>query len=157
MTPWTITGQSPLSLEFFRQEYWSGLPFPPPGDLSNPGTELSSPTSNALAGGFFTAEPSGKPYFLAICFWLRQVFVQACGLSCPTACGILVPWPGIEPTSPILEGWFLTTRPSGKFQIVLAKKKRNSFCESLGHQGMGSLVWMAPFLTKSSQSYPFLA
>ena len=90
-TPWTVACQAPLSLEFFRQEYWSGLPFPPPGDLSNPGTELSSPTSNALAGGFFTAEPSGKPYFLAICFWLRQVFVQACGLSCPTACGILVP------------------------------------------------------------------
>ena len=43
---------------FSRQEYWSGLLFPPPGDLPDPGIELASP---ALAGGFFTSEPSGKP------------------------------------------------------------------------------------------------
>ena len=42
----------------FRQEYWTKLPFPSPGDLSNPGIE---PTSPALAGGFFTTEPPGKP------------------------------------------------------------------------------------------------
>ena len=46
--------QAPLSMGFPRQEYWSGLPFPPPGDLPHPGVE---PTSPALAGGFFTAEP----------------------------------------------------------------------------------------------------
>ena len=45
---------------FSRQEYWSGLPFPSPGDLPDPGMELRSP---ALAGGFFTSEPPGKPYF----------------------------------------------------------------------------------------------
>ena len=44
---------------FPRQEYWSGLPVPPPGDLLNPGTELGSP---ALADGFFTIEPPGKLY-----------------------------------------------------------------------------------------------
>ena len=48
-------------LEFPRQEYWSGLPFPPPGDLPDPGIEPMSP---ALAGRFFTAEPPGKPYLL---------------------------------------------------------------------------------------------
>ena len=58
MTPWTVTCQTPLSMEFSRQEYWSGLLFPPPGDLPNPGTEPMSP---ALAGGFFTTEPLGKP------------------------------------------------------------------------------------------------
>ena len=42
-TPRTVTHQAPLSMEFFRQEYWSVLPFPSPGDLSNPGTELRSP------------------------------------------------------------------------------------------------------------------
>ena len=42
-TPWTTVGQAPLALEFSRQEYWSGLPFPPPGDLSNPGTKPGSP------------------------------------------------------------------------------------------------------------------
>ena len=45
---------------FSRQEYWSGLPCPPSGDLSDPGTELASLTSPTLAGGFFTHEPPGK-------------------------------------------------------------------------------------------------
>ena len=51
---------SPLgsSVGFFGQEYWSGLPFPIPGDLSNPGIEPACP---ALAGGFFTTVPCGKP------------------------------------------------------------------------------------------------
>ena len=44
-----------------REEYWSGLPFPPPGDLPNPGSEPMSPASSALAGVFFTTEPPGKP------------------------------------------------------------------------------------------------
>ena len=59
--PWTVAHQAPLSVEFPRQEYWSGLPFPTPGDLPNPGIEPASPVSPALAGGFFTTEPCGKP------------------------------------------------------------------------------------------------
>ena len=50
-TPWTVALQTPLSMGFSRQEYWSELPCPPPGDLPKPGIE---PTSPALAGGFFT-------------------------------------------------------------------------------------------------------
>ena len=46
---------------FPRQEYWSGLPFPTPGDLPDPEIELTSLASPALAGGFFTTEPPGKP------------------------------------------------------------------------------------------------
>ena len=54
-TPWTITHQAPPSIELFRHRYWSGLPFPPPGDLPDPGIErTSSLASPALAGGFFT-------------------------------------------------------------------------------------------------------
>ena len=49
---------TPLSMEFSRQEYWSGLPFPALGDLPNPGIQ---PVSPVLAGGFFTTEPPGKP------------------------------------------------------------------------------------------------
>ena len=60
-TPWTVAGQAPLSLEFSRQEYWSGLPFPTLGDLPNPGTETARLASPALAGGFFTTEAPGKP------------------------------------------------------------------------------------------------
>ena len=59
-TPWTIACQSPLSVGFPWQEYWSGLPFPSPGDLPNPGIKPVSPAS-ILAGRFFTAEPPGKP------------------------------------------------------------------------------------------------
>ena len=56
--PRTITHQAPLSVEFSRQEGWSGLPpFPPPGDLPNPGIELASAVSPALAGRFLTTEP----------------------------------------------------------------------------------------------------
>ena len=58
VTSWTVAGQAPLSMRFPRREYWSGLPFPPPWDLPDPGIEPASP---ALAGRFFTTEPPGKP------------------------------------------------------------------------------------------------
>ena len=45
-----------------QQEYWSGLPFPPPRDLSDPGIKPTSPEAPVLAGGFFTTEPLGKPF-----------------------------------------------------------------------------------------------
>ena len=58
VTPWTVAYQAPLSMGFSRQEYWSGVPFPSPGDLPNPGIEPSSPTLWADA---LTSEPPGKP------------------------------------------------------------------------------------------------
>ena len=61
VTPWTVACQVPLSVGFPRQEYWSELPFPSPGDLPNPGIE---PVSPALVGRFFTTELSGKPLML---------------------------------------------------------------------------------------------
>ena len=54
-TPWTVARQAPLSVGFSRWGYWSGLPFPPSGDLPHPGIEPMSLTSPVLAGGFFTA------------------------------------------------------------------------------------------------------
>ena len=51
-----------MSVGFLRQEYWSGLPFPPPEDLPDPGIKLESPVAPALTGRFFIAEPPGKPY-----------------------------------------------------------------------------------------------
>ena len=57
VTPWTIACQTSLSMEFSR-EYWSGWPFPPPGDLPNPGMEPGFPTSQA---GFLLSEPPEKP------------------------------------------------------------------------------------------------
>ena len=52
-----VAFQAPLFVEFFKQEYWSGLPFSPPGDLANPGIEPESSPSPALAGGFFITDP----------------------------------------------------------------------------------------------------
>ena len=61
--PCTVAGQAPLSIEFLKQGYWSGLPFPSSGDHPDPGIEH---TSSAETGGFFTHEPPGKPIFKSL-------------------------------------------------------------------------------------------
>ena len=76
-TPWTVAHQAPLSMGFSRQEYWSGLPHPPPGDLPGPGIEPRDQTlsliSPALAGRLFTTRATCKAlqicsaYFNSIC------------------------------------------------------------------------------------------
>ena len=58
-TPWTVAYQAPQSMEFSRQEYWSEVSLPSPGDLLNPGTELVSP---ALQADALPSEPPGKPH-----------------------------------------------------------------------------------------------
>ena len=58
VTTWIVVHQAPLSMGFSRQEYWSGLPFPPPGDLLTPGTEPRSP---ALQADSLPSESPGKP------------------------------------------------------------------------------------------------
>ena len=77
-TPWTVAHQAPLSMGFFRQEYWSGFPFPSPGDLPDPGVESTSPVS---AGGFFTTVPPGK----------SSIYIQFSSVaqSCPTLCNAM--------------------------------------------------------------------
>ena len=89
-TPWTVTHQAPLSMEFSRQEYWSGLPFPSPGYLPNPGIEPGSP---ALQANSVPSESLGKP--LKEVAWsinaytlTRRVPVQPSLViqSCPTLC-----------------------------------------------------------------------
>ena len=59
-TPWTVAYQAPLSMGFSRQEHWSGLPFPSPGDLPDPGIKLGSPAFQIDA---LTSEPPGKSFF----------------------------------------------------------------------------------------------
>ena len=63
-TPWAVAHQAPLSVGFPRQEYWNGLPFPTPGDLPDPGIKPVSLAFPALAGGFFTTVPPGKPSYI---------------------------------------------------------------------------------------------
>ena len=72
-TPWTVAYQAPPSVGFSRQEYWSGLPFPSPEDLPNPGIEPGSP---ALQADTLTSEPPGKP------LPLLKTLVIISGLNC---------------------------------------------------------------------------
>ena len=65
-TPWSVACQAPLSMEFSRQEYWTGLPFSPPGDLPDPAMATASSVTPALAGRFFTTAPPGKPHLIPI-------------------------------------------------------------------------------------------
>ena len=68
-TPWTVAYQAPLSMGFSRQKYWSGLPFPSPGDLPNPGIKPGSP---ALQADALPSEPPGKPQWKRICLQCRR-------------------------------------------------------------------------------------
>ena len=113
-------------MEFFRQEYWSGLPFPPSGDLPTPGIEPMSP---ALAGRFFTAESPGKPLCWAalsrsaMCHSLRPHARPLCPWGCsrqeywsglPCSPPGDLPNPGTEPRSPALQADYLPSEPPGK-------------------------------------------
>ena len=61
VTPWTVAWQAPLHMEFSRQDYWSGLLFPLPGDFPQPGIEPLSSVSSPLQADSLPAEPLGKP------------------------------------------------------------------------------------------------
>ena len=78
-TLWTGTHQAPLCMGFSRQEYWSGLSFPPPGDLPDPGI---APASPALAGGFLTTEPPEKPQsYMFYIFYTYKAKSLCCALD----------------------------------------------------------------------------
>ena len=83
-TPWILAHQVPLSVGFPRQEYWSGLPFPSPGHLLDPGIKLRSLMSPALAGGFFTTRATWKVYCKIKTVWFslkiyKNVFILIMG------------------------------------------------------------------------------
>ena len=108
-TPWTADCQDPLSMGFSRQEYWRGLPCPPPGDLPDPGIEPQSP---ALKADSLPTEPPGKPSDLAC--WYPYPFQAAPRLwpvlATPSACSSLqclypwaFPWSSLKHLLPHLE------------------------------------------------------
>ena len=129
MTLWTVACQAPLSVEFSMQKYWEGLPFPAPGDLPDPGMELASPVSPALAGGSFTTEPPKT-----ICDKVKllsrvRLFVTSWTVAYQAPPSIKfsreeywsglpfpgdLPDPGIEPRSPTLWTDSLPSEPPGK-------------------------------------------
>ena len=98
-TPWTVVYQAPLSMKFSRQEYWSWLPFPSPGDLPDPGIEPSCLLSPVLAGGFSTIVPLGNSIRVRVfeygCLyfypkWKKREVTQPCPTLCnPMDCSLL--------------------------------------------------------------------
>ena len=96
-TPWAVARQAPLSLGFSRQEYWSGLPCPPPGDLPNPGIKSRSLT---LQADSLWSELPGKP--------------QNTGVGSLSLFQGDLPDPGIKPGSPALQVDSLSAELSGK-------------------------------------------
>ena len=126
VTPWTVVGQAPLSMRVSRQEYWSGLPFPTPGDLSDPGVKPKAPMSPARAGGFFTWEAGCyvyKPFIykpklgkIYIYFSLSKLFIFIT-FSVLYCLGLSFLHVGISPyTSQILE--VLNTGSSFQGQVI---------------------------------------
>ena len=100
VTLWTVAHQAPLSMEFSRQEYGSWLPFPPPGDLPDPGIKLASLASPTLAGGFFA--PPGKPQSSTYVKWLLshvQLFATPWAYHAPPSMGFSRQeyWSGLLP------------------------------------------------------------
>ena len=85
-TPWTVAYQAPLSMGLSRQEYWSGLPFPSPGELPSPGIEPESPTWQADG---LPTEPPGKPNFPKVKGKVTQVCPALCDPMDYTVHGIL--------------------------------------------------------------------
>ena len=112
-TPWTVARQAPQSMGFSKQEYWSGLPFPPPGDLLHPGIQSWSP---ALAEGFFTTSTTWSNHSSSVQFscsvvsdslWLHGL--QHARPPCPS------PTPGVHPNSCPLSQW---CRPTISSSVV---------------------------------------
>ena len=85
VTPWTVAHQAPLSMGFSRQEYWSGLPCPPPGELPNPGIELLSLMSPALAGGFLTTSTTWEAYVYLYIERDMSLYIHIILLTCTYA------------------------------------------------------------------------
>ena len=98
MSPRTIAHQAPLSMVFSRQEYWSGLPFPSPGHLPDPGIECESPVSSVLQVDYLPLTYQGSPKKIRV-FWVLIVFILSkigkffllCKTWCTTPRGTVIP------------------------------------------------------------------
>ena len=132
-TLWTIAHQAPPSMGFSRQEYWSGLPFPSPGELPDPGIETTSLNSPALADRFFTTSATWETLLKVKSLSCVQLFATLWTVAhqAPPSVGFSrqeywsglpfpspgdLPNPGIEPRSPALQADTLPSEPPGKLR-----------------------------------------
>ena len=110
MTPWTVACQAPLSVQFSKQEYWSGLPFPTPGDLPHPGIELMFLVSPALACNFFFI--TSATWEAREPWWVHSVYRAACGRGARGAVqdspsAVWAVWSVVASSSNCCSGWYL--------------------------------------------------
>ena len=134
---WTVAHQASLSMGFYRQEYWSGLPCSPPGDLPDPGTGPVSLTSPALAGGFFTTRATCCCCSVASHVWLfgtpwtaahqasLSFISQSLHKPCPHELPIHVHWDGIQPSHPLSSpslSAFTLSQHQGLFKVQFFAK-----------------------------------
>ena len=150
-TPCIVAQQAPLSTEFLRQEYWSGLPFPSLRDLADPGIKLTSAASSAWAGDIFTTEPLGKPFSSLQLSSVTQSCLTFCDpMDCNTpgfpvhhqlldlAQTHVIDSDAIEPSHPLLSPFklaFNLSQHQGLFQCVSSSHQVAKVLESkLQHQ-----------------------
>ena len=139
VTPWTIACQVPLSMGFPRQEYWSGLPFPSPGDPPHPGIEPKSP---ALAGRFFTPESPGK---ILVHEWVyMRTYVPVCSV------GLLV----ITPFHFSLS-WKVYLKKSKSYRNSLVAQRLKHYLQG-GRPGFNPWVGKIPWRRKWQPTPVFL-
>ena len=141
VTLWTVACQTPLSMEFSRQEYWSGLPFPPPENLPDPGIKPVSLRPLKLAGTFFTTAPPGTTAFSMLLLLLLSCFsrVWLCA-TLWTVCGqVLCPW-----DSP---GKNIGVDCHALLQGIFPTQGSNLCLLSLVHWQAGSLLLAPPGIT----------
>ena len=174
---WIVAPQAPPSLDFSRQEYWSGLPFPTPGDLPDPGIEHSSLTSPALAGGLFTTatwEAHSADYsdwFVLLTwvvlwireslqlFWLLQTTNSSDCLSIPvmyfpfsSSCYSL--W---HRTLCILAHWALETSKTHAVTTAISPHSRHCWLPSQGQLPFPCLPGWQNYLPQQSRKYQVFA
>ena len=125
VTPWTVAHQAPLSIEFSRQDYWSGLPYPSPGGLPDPGSEPACLASPILAGRFLPAAPdiprAEKSSYGVALFPLSVLSCLFSVLSTPKCSGLM---PSNRSVSFI---FFSPATPGAKISPAILRDFKNSF------------------------------
>ena len=162
---WTVACQAPLFMGLFMQEYWSGVPFLPLGDLPEPAIKPVSLVSPALAGGFFTTSANCEALILFISLFLINFLILKVLFLKPllysfmyfwphcAACQILVPQPGIKQVPPSLEAPSLNLWTAGMSQdAVLVQGILKIIPEDLGQVWDSLAFWSSRNLWRDSGS-----
>ena len=153
-TPWTVTYQAPPSLEFSRWGYWSGLPFPSPGDLPDPGIKPGSPT---LQADTLPSEPPGKTLLKAKFCSKREEFSTETQMTCNFILGFPGGTKWLRTRFPLQEIWETQVWSLG-WEDPLEEGMATHSCILAGEShGQRSLAGYSPRVTQSQNDWSDLA